>query len=636
MADMREKEASALIGGLLGAGAGAFADKNNRLRGALIGGGIGAVTGKAHGYLERGVHKGIGGLQKGRMARLAKNEERVHQGFTKGNAKIGERFNKTLRTLDKKLPNKLDTTLKATQKVYKPSYAKVENARRVGLKGVNDARKVVPERYDNIRAGARHGMFTTSLAAPIAAGGYGAHKVSQKVASVDVFFDDAFEKQAGGLRDAAKWAIESPIGRMTARNALPAAAGAAASHIVDSPDPSVGMGVGALGGIVAGKGARVLLKHRGTLTKALEVLRTNSPGAYRTAKPVMDSIRAGQRVPIADVKAAVKVLKAPVAKMGAGVAGAGALGGFLTQGSHQELQQYKNRRYLPPKNYTGYAKLNRIKKEASAGHWRKLPAGQKGEGRGGEETAGRTWVDPSKKGATYLQQVRRAAIPLALKQTADIPKGTIEGVISKKIVTGRAGKAAIKEGLRMGSGRYLGGATVGALTGPFFISGIKEMKSKDEKTRRKGAAKVLLSGMAYSGAKGAGEAANVLRGKEKALKGLSKSHALREVLKGGAARMLVNLPATAGMALGTAVGSKKEQGPVTTALYGAAGGAVGSGLKGLAEVPLRDLMGGKLGPNLGRRMAGKGLGRATGGALGGAVLGGLYEWIAKKMEGEKK
>jgi len=97
---------------------------------------------------------------------------------------------------------------------------------------------------------------------------------------------------------------------------------------------------------------------------------------------------------------------------------------------------------------------------------------------------------------------------------SDLPKGTIEKVLEDAIGLGMRRKK-ISPAFRLrnvgagikgrGFGRTVGGVGVGALTFPVFLSGVKDIKEGSDSGKTRGMAKILVSGVIYSGGKGAAE-----------------------------------------------------------------------------------------------------------------------------------
>ena len=73
------------------------------------------------------------------------------------------------------------------------------------------------------------------------------------------------------------------------------------------------------------------------------------------------------------------------------------------------------------------------------GHWRKIPSSHKGEGRYGEETYGRTWVDREEsKAATKAKKRGKVPPPVLVKVEKDfavfaVPGGNIMFVVHASI-----------------------------------------------------------------------------------------------------------------------------------------------------------------------------------------------------------
>jgi len=133
-----------------------------------------------------------------------------------------------------------------------------------------------------------------------------------------------------------------------------------------------------------------------------------------------------------------------------------------------------------------------------------------------------------------------SAMALALPYTAataaaDVPKGYVDKVV-EKLIRGAArskGESSALQAVGRGAGRL--GA--GLLTAPVFLSGIKDLKSDDPSRKRRGAAKVVGSGLVFSALKGGGEAAiaNLKKDPGQIWKAIKGTAGARSIVGAGAA-----------------------------------------------------------------------------------------------------
>jgi len=233
-------------------------------------------------------------------------------------------------------------------------------------------------------------------------------------------------------------------------------------------------------------------------------------------------------------------------------------------------------------------------------------------------------AEKSKKRRGYLAAVGASA-PFAVgKALADIPKGVVDKAVESKIRTGR-----IKNVFGRGLGRSAGSLAAGGLTAPVFLSGIKDIKSgKTKSEKRRGMAKVVGSGLAYSATRGAIEGA--------AEHGLSRT-ALSKIKNLATSRGLVGVGA--GTLTAASVGrslrkSKSEKKGLKKYLAPAAvGAAAGAGKGSFDELYAKGLK--ALKTPKGRRGVGAAAGgRAAAGALGGLALTELARRALKEKKAE--
>lgn len=444
-----------------------------------------------------------------------------------------------------------------------------------------------------------------------------AKKRSQKKkASVDIFGAEFPVPVRDHLEKVAlipKAVFQSPALRSLVGIAAPAAGGAAAGYL--SAPTEYDKKRWALYGAGIGAGGKILLSKIHRTPAIIRNLQKATPAVQKEIAAVAKKLNKGMPLTFQEAALAKKYIGSSEAAKR--LTEALAAGGAVAGGAH--FMKSRGRR----SGGGGAASVPFLYKAGAATrseHWRKLKPGQSGTGPHGKKTEGKTWVDFDEKPG-YARQMVRAAPAVAVKGLADIPKGAVEKkleakMLGKQMPTGKS--------LRAGAGRYVGGVTVGALTLPLFMAGVKKLKSKDPKQKAQGTALIVGSGVPYQFSKGY---------RERRALGGTRSQAAGQ----GLGRGLVSIPAAVGTALGIAKArGKKERGAMTTALYGALGGAAGGALKGAGEVPFELAIAKKLRgmprKELLKRMAARGVSRGVAGGLGGAAFGALFDWMAKAVK----
>jgi hypothetical protein len=234
-----------------------------------------------------------------------------------------------------------------------------------------------------------------------------------------------------------------------------------------------------------------------------------------------------------------------------------------------------------------------------------------------------------KKG--YASRVAAAA-PFALASAAtDVPKGWLDKSV-EQAVRGIP-KAKRTSPAWTGVGRGLGRLGPGMATAPVFLSGVKDLQSKDKKERKKGYAKVVGSGLVYGALKGGVES-----GVEGAAGKLTKPKLLKRVKSVGGTRALMGAGAGALTAKAIAkaaktggprgeIRPKKKRSFKDQYLKPALAGAAIGGTKGAFEEAVE----------LGRKASARGIaakasGRAAAGAAGVVALSQMVKHLTPKTK----
>jgi hypothetical protein len=213
-----------------------------------------------------------------------------------------------------------------------------------------------------------------------------------------------------------------------------------------------------------------------------------------------------------------------------------------------------------------------------------------------------------------------AALPFAAATGAtDVPKGWVDKYVEQTI---RGVKDAKETPLRAAYARGAGRFGAGLVTSPVFLSGLKDLRSEDKDTRRRGYAKVVGAGTAFSAMKG---------GIEGGVLGSAggRAHALKKIKGIAGARGIVGLGGgvLTARAAASAMGKKSEKGKKDSwkkyVVPAAAGAAIGAGEGAFEEAWTKGLKG------VTRRglAAGAG-GRAAASAIGTVALAGLAKKLA--------
>ena len=229
---------------------------------------------------------------------------------------------------------------------------------------------------------------------------------------------------------------------------------------------------------------------------------------------------------------------------------------------------------------------------------------------------------------------------------SDLPKGTIEhsveGVIRRKMrrksLRGVVTPKTIARSLRRrGLSRAIGGAGVGAATFPIFLSGVKDIKEgKTSHRRHLGMAKILGSGVVYSGGKGGVEYTleKIQQGKK------IRAAQLKKVFgKAFAARAIPGLAAAAATAgaIGYGMRRKKKGGKKRSVVPLAMGvGGLTAAAKQLPETVYYKSKGKPSMKALRKVLRNRKLwvprvaGRGVAGAVGAGILGAILERVLDK------
>jgi hypothetical protein len=231
-----------------------------------------------------------------------------------------------------------------------------------------------------------------------------------------------------------------------------------------------------------------------------------------------------------------------------------------------------------------------------------------------------------------------AAAPFAAVQAAtDYPRGWVDKAVENRVL-GKQNVAKLGPKVApwsVGLGRAAGRLGPGLLTTPIFLSGIKDLSNaQSDADRKKGYAKILGSGVAFSGGKGA------IEGGVQRLGGLSSKQALQKVKNLASSRMITGSLAGALTARSVANSvrddrkGKKNKGLLIPAVTGAAVGAGKGGFdkaygivnpKFRRQLPKAErLVGTK------RAIPAAMAGRAAAGALSAVVLSRLARAYMKK------
>jgi hypothetical protein len=222
----------------------------------------------------------------------------------------------------------------------------------------------------------------------------------------------------------------------------------------------------------------------------------------------------------------------------------------------------------------------------------------------------------------YLGEVAKAAPFAVATAIADVPKGWVDSAVDQAItkVPKELKEPTWKRAVGRGSGRLVAGLA----TSPVFLSGIKDLQSKEPDRKKKGMAKVVGSGLVYSTLKG-GIEAKIAPGDvaeavgKKARKGnwktVVETAGTRGALGVGAAALTAAAVAKATSKPKRRKGAKKPKKKsflkkyVAPAAMGAAIGAGKGGIEGAIKSGRTPL-----------KILGKAGGRAAAGALGATAM----------------
>lgn len=221
----------------------------------------------------------------------------------------------------------------------------------------------------------------------------------------------------------------------------------------------------------------------------------------------------------------------------------------------------------------------------------------------------------------YGRQLVRSLPFTAVRSLADVPAGAVEAAVENGIV-GKVpgGEIRTVSPASKAAGRWAG-ATAGVLSAPLFLRGLRDSKSHDPATRKKGIALALAAGTGGAAIKGLVEA------------GVERAPA-NEVLRRALIRGGLGLPAAASTVWALSHRRKgQESSSGAKALLGGIAGAGAGALKGGIEAAFENKALRHVNPALFRRaMLGKALGRAAGGAVKGLALTALIDRLTKKRK----
>ncbi len=225
-----------------------------------------------------------------------------------------------------------------------------------------------------------------------------------------------------------------------------------------------------------------------------------------------------------------------------------------------------------------------------------------------------------------------ALSPMALvKGVVDFPEGAIDQAVEKRVAGEKVTRRTLIEAMKgRGLGRAVAHVPWAISTAPLYFSGLKDLRNDDPRTRRRGYAKLALSGGILGGGKGGTEAAiEARKAGAKAFKRLVKGKFLGRMGTGVAGSLLL----ARGIVRGQKESEKsKGRGGSIVGKYlipGLAGAGVGAG-KGAVEAML---YGGLKHHGFRKGLLAPAAGRAAAGFVGGAVLGELVHRFKGLAEG---
>lgn len=201
-----------------------------------------------------------------------------------------------------------------------------------------------------------------------------------------------------------------------------------------------------------------------------------------------------------------------------------------------------------------------------------------------------------------------ASAPFAAAQAlADVPRGAVDASVDNLVRGGATKRPVLATGVGRGAGRF----AAGSVSSPMFLSGIKDLKSEDPDKKRRGYAKVVGSGVAFSASRAGIEAATLSKGSGNLGKNLLNIAGPRTALGLGSAVLTAKSVADSS--------KKTNSGNEPSALkrYGLPA-AVG-GLTGLGEGAFEEAWKHR-GKTTARGALAAGAGKGAAGVLGGLVL----------------
>lgn len=232
----------------------------------------------------------------------------------------------------------------------------------------------------------------------------------------------------------------------------------------------------------------------------------------------------------------------------------------------------------------------------------------------------------------YLKQVASAAPFAVASAISDVPKGMVDKYVEQAIVKAPGTSSSLRRGLGRGAGRL----TAGLATSPVFLSGIKDLQSDSEKDKKRGMAKVVGSGLAYSALKGGIESGieNYKTDPSKIWKKVRATAGARGIVGAASAALTAAAVAKATKAPKVSQAKKskkpKKQGVGQYVAPAISGGIIGAGKGAFESVYAKGL---RVKP---KALLGATAGRAASGALGAAAMTHLVKSMMPKTAEAKQ
>ncbi len=222
---------------------------------------------------------------------------------------------------------------------------------------------------------------------------------------------------------------------------------------------------------------------------------------------------------------------------------------------------------------------------------------------------------------SYLKQVGAAAPFAVASAISDVPKGMVDKYVEQAIVKAPKASSSLSRGLGRGAGRL----TAGLATSPVFLSGIKDLQSDSKKDKKRGMAKVVGSGLAYSALKGGIEAGieHYKTNPAKIMQKVRSTASARGII--GATSAALTAAAVAKATKVPKTKKKREKKGLGQYAAPAISGAILGGGKGAFEKAFESGL--KVKP---RALLGASAGRAASGALGAAAMTHLVKSMMPK------